>query len=396
MNSVKFTPSGGRVKISSQRGAEAATIVVTDTGQGIAPEALPHVFEPFRQEDSSSTRAQGGLGLGLTLVRRLVELHGGTVVAESSGKGRGATFTVTLPLPASRQKVDTREVPRSTDGSGGRRTLAGARILVVDDDPEFLDLSAMVLRRAGADVRAVSSAARAYELVISWLPNVLLTDLAMPGEDGFMLASAMRTIFTQRRVPVSIIAVTAYGTQESRARAILAGFDLFLTKPVDPADLARGRAPSTAAKRSASVRMRCSTTSPPRRGCRSGFPSCARRCQYGPWLASPFCGVDRGVLWWGVMPPGQARPAASSHLSPSPGAAGAGGLTTDPARVRFASTKRALKVLLLHAMASLCRGRGRAGPEDAALCCRLQRWLAQTARQLGQVEGTAPGNQGRR
>jgi PAS domain S-box-containing protein len=239
MNSVKFTPSGGRVEVSSRRGAEAATIVVTDTGQGIDPEVLPHVFEPFRQEDSSSTRAQGGLGLGLTLVRRLVELHGGTVLAESAGKDRGATFTVTLPLAASRQKVDTREGSQpSTDASGGRRRLAGVRILVVDDDPEFLDLSAMVLRRAGADVRAVSSAARAHELVISWVPNVLLTDLAMPGEDGFMLASAMRTILTERRVPVSIIAVTAYGTQESRARALLAGVDLFLTKPIDPVDLA--------------------------------------------------------------------------------------------------------------------------------------------------------------
>ena len=109
MNSVKFTPSGGRVEISSQRGAEAATIVVTDTGQGIAAEVLPHVFEPFRQEDSSITRAQSGLGLGLTLVRRLVELHGGTVVAESSGKGRGATFTVSLPLPPSRRKQEALE-----------------------------------------------------------------------------------------------------------------------------------------------------------------------------------------------------------------------------------------------------------------------------------------------
>jgi signal transduction histidine kinase/CheY-like chemotaxis protein len=236
MNSVKFTPSGGRVEIASQRGAEAAAIVVTDSGQGIAAEALPHVFEPFRQEDSSSTRAQSGLGLGLTLVRRLVELHGGQVVGHSSGRGRGATFTVTLPLPASRRTLEAPE-GTSTDESSGRHMLEGARILVVDDDPEFLDLSAMILRRAGAEVRAVSSAIRAYELVESWLPNVLLTDLAMPGEDGFMLAGAVRTIFTQRRVQVPIIAVTAYGTPETRARAILAGFDLYLTKPVDPADL---------------------------------------------------------------------------------------------------------------------------------------------------------------
>jgi len=227
MNSVKFTPAGGRVEISSQRTAGSVVITVSDTGRGISAEVLPHVFEPFRQEDSSSTRAQGGLGLGLTLVRRLVELHGGEVVAQSPGKGRGATFTVTLPM--SRQKREAAEDKQMPDG---------ARVLMVDDDPEFLDLTAMVLSRAGAEVRAVSSAAKAYELVNSWLPNVVLADLAMPSEDGFMLCSAMRTIFSQRRAHVAIIAVTAYGTPDSRARATLAGFDLYLTKPVDPVDLA--------------------------------------------------------------------------------------------------------------------------------------------------------------
>jgi PAS domain S-box-containing protein len=238
MNSVKFTPAGGRVEISSGRRAEVATIVVTDTGQGIAAEVLPHVFDLFRQEDSSSTRAQGGLGLGLTLVRRLVELHGGTVVAESSGKGRGARFTVTLPLRTPRLKLEAREGEQSpTDGGTSGHALEGARVLLVDDDPEFLDLGAMILRRAGAEVRAVSAAARAHELVDSWLPNVMLTDLAMPDEDGFMLVNAMRTVFSQRRADVPIIAVTAYGTPESRARVAAAGFDLCLTKPVDPIDL---------------------------------------------------------------------------------------------------------------------------------------------------------------
>ena len=236
MNSVKFTPSGGHVKISTQRRADSVAIVVTDTGQGIAAEVLPHVFEPFRQADSSSTRAHGGLGLGLTLVRRLVELHGGNVIAESSGKGQGATFTVTLPLPVS-SEVETRTDPAGSK-DGRRRTLDGARVLVVDDDQDFLELSTMILRSAGAQVRSASSAARAHELVKTWMPNVLLTDLAMPGEDGFRLANAMRTIFSQERVPVSIIAVTAYGTPESRARAAVAGFDLYLTKPIDPVDLA--------------------------------------------------------------------------------------------------------------------------------------------------------------
>jgi len=213
MNSVKFTPAGGRVEISSLRAAGSVVITVRDTGRGIAAEVLPHVFELFRQEDSSSTRAQGGLGLGLTLVRRLVELHGGEVIAQSPGKDRGATFTVTLPV--SRQKVPT-------EAGDARQMPDGTRVLVVDDDPEFLDLTAMVLRRAGAEVRAVSSAAQAYELVNSWLPDVVLADLAMPDEDGFMLGRAMRAIFSKRRAHVAIIALTAYGTPENHARAIQA------------------------------------------------------------------------------------------------------------------------------------------------------------------------------
>jgi len=213
------------------------SIVVRDTGEGIAADVLPHVFEMFRQEDSSSTRARGGLGLGLTLVRRLVELHGGRVVAESAGKGQGATFTVTLPLPTSHGTRAAESGEDSADRDNGQ-LLRGARVLVVDDDPEFLELSAIVLRRAGAEVRAVSSAARAHELLDSWLPRVVLTDLAMPDEDGFMLAAAMRTFFSRRSIPVAIIAVTAFGTPESRARATRAGFDLYLRKPVDPVDLA--------------------------------------------------------------------------------------------------------------------------------------------------------------
>jgi CheY-like chemotaxis protein len=142
--------------------------------------------------------------------------------------------TLPRPVPPRTETRDDQGAPAATDS----RILDGSRVLVVDDDPEFIDLSVMILRRAGAQVRAASSAARAYELINAWLPNVVLTDLAMPGEDGFMLASALRTIFSERRAPASFVAVTAYGTPESRARAALAGFDLYLTKPVDPVDLA--------------------------------------------------------------------------------------------------------------------------------------------------------------
>jgi PAS domain S-box-containing protein len=216
MNSIKFTRRGGRVEISTRRLPEAVAVVVTDTGQGIAADILPHVFELFRQGDSSSTRAHGGLGLGLALVRRLVELHGGHVMAHSGGKDQGATFTVTLPLPARLQLPAASEGQPTTDAR--RRPLEGTRVLVVDDDLEFLELAATVLRHAGAELRAVSSAARAHDVLKSWFPNVILTDLAMPGEDGFMLASALRTIFTEQQTPVPIVAVTAYGTPESRAR----------------------------------------------------------------------------------------------------------------------------------------------------------------------------------
>jgi PAS domain S-box-containing protein len=234
-NAVKFTPSGGRVVVSVRPADKTVDLVVRDTGEGIAPEVLPHVFEPFRQEDSSSTRAHGGLGLGLTLVRQLVELHGGRVHAESPGKGQGSTFTVTLP----------RAAVTEAGGQEGQATtpvpadpLSGVGVLVIDDDPDFLDLSATMLRHAGADVRTASSAARAYELVNSWQPTVVLTDLAMPEEDGYTLLHVMRSMFAKRRLKAAIVAVTANGTPENRERAILEGFDRYLTKPVDPMELA--------------------------------------------------------------------------------------------------------------------------------------------------------------
>ncbi len=233
MNAVKFTPDGGRVEVSAGRVGDAVSIVVADTGKGIARDLLPHVFEPFRQEDSSAARAHGGLGLGLALVRQLVELHGGQVRAESPGKGMGATFTVTLPFARPRPKAEGQagEV-READGGERRATLQGVRVLVVDDDVENLELSAMILRNSGADVRTAASAFRAYEVIKEWWPTVVLTDLAMPEEDGFMLLSALRTAFAAHRLP--IVAVTAFGTPESRRRALQAGFDLYLTKPIDP------------------------------------------------------------------------------------------------------------------------------------------------------------------
>jgi PAS domain S-box-containing protein len=233
MNAVKFTPNGGRVEVSVGREGGGVSIVVMDTGEGIAPDLLPYVFEPFRQEDSSATRAHGGLGLGLALVRQLVELHGGSVRAESPGKGKGSTCTIALPFASPRPAAKGQAGELSgADRGESRASLQGVRVLVVDDDVEYLDLSAMMLRDSGADVRTAESAFRAYQLIKEWRPNVVLTDLAMPEEDGFMLLGALRTAFAGYRVP--IIAVTAFATPESRARALNAGFDLYLTKPIDP------------------------------------------------------------------------------------------------------------------------------------------------------------------
>jgi CheY-like chemotaxis protein len=223
------------VNIAVRRSGLTVDVAVDDTGQGIARDFLPHVFEAFRQADSSSTRVQGGVGLGLALVRHIVELHGGRVRAESEGKDRGSTFTVTLPLAGSHPKTEERDSGRSEEGGGAlEASLRGVRVLVVDDNAETLDVAAVVLRVAGAEVRTASAAFSAYELIQSWQPHVVLTDLAMPGEDGFGLLRAMRTAFAERSVTVPIVAFTAYGSTENRTRALQAGFDLYLTKPIDP------------------------------------------------------------------------------------------------------------------------------------------------------------------
>ena len=235
MNAVKFTPVGGRVDVSVRCSGPTLELNVTDTGEGIPPDLLPYVFDPFRQGDSSSTRLHGGLGLGLALVRELVDLHGGQVRAVSPGKGKGATFTVTLPLVASATGQPVTEAPGdASDGSREGAALHGVSVLIVDDDLEFLEVAAVMLRQAGADVRTASSTYSAYEVLKSWKPSVVLTDLAMPAQDGFMLLGAMRAMFSQH---IPVIAVTAHATSENRARVAQSGFDLCLAKPVDPLEL---------------------------------------------------------------------------------------------------------------------------------------------------------------
>jgi signal transduction histidine kinase/DNA-binding response OmpR family regulator len=242
INAVKFTPRGGRVQVHLRRVGSLVEIAVSDTGQGIAPDVLPHVFERFRQADSTSTRRHAGLGLGLALVRHLVELHGGTVEVQSPGLGLGATFTVKLPVAIARETDDTRPARgrvHPTAGAPGRAagpSLQGLRILVVDDDRDGLELVATILVTGGAEVRAASSAADGLKALQDWGPHVLISDIEMPREDGYSLIRRVRALGPgPGRTPA--IALTAYGRVEDRLRTLSAGYSMHIPKPVDPAEL---------------------------------------------------------------------------------------------------------------------------------------------------------------
>jgi PAS domain S-box-containing protein len=239
-NAVKFTPQGGRVEARLERVDPHICIVVRDTGKGINPDFLPYVFERFRQADVSSARRYGGLGLGLALVKYLVELHGGTAEAASAGEGRGATFKVTLPV---------RAVATPLGGAGGApdkvkrsEELAGVRALVVDDEEDARELLKSALTQYGAGVVAAGSAAEAYELITTAptgeRPDVMVTDIGMPGEDGYSLIRRVREWELARDAYIPAVALTAYGRPEDRMRALRSGFQMHIAKPVDPAELA--------------------------------------------------------------------------------------------------------------------------------------------------------------
>ena len=227
MNSVKFTPRRGRIQVHLRRADSHVEIVVSDTGEGIDADVLPHIFERFRQGDSTSTRSHGGLGIGLALVRHLVDLHGGTVGAYSAGPGQGTTVTVRLPVALA--KLDEAATAPDTVAP----TLSGVRAIVVDDDADSLELARVMLVSAGADVIACGSAAATREALATWPADILVIDIEMPREDGFALVRSLRE--AGRRTPA--IALTAYGRAEDRKRALAAGFNMHMSKPVDPAEL---------------------------------------------------------------------------------------------------------------------------------------------------------------
>jgi signal transduction histidine kinase/CheY-like chemotaxis protein len=240
-NAVKFTPKGGRVQVHLQRVNSHVEIVVSDTGQGIPPAVLPFVFDRFRQADSSSTRRHGGLGLGLALVKYLVELHGGSVAAHSPGEGQGATFVVRLPLtiadvadPTPRVHP-TAQVERTIAADGPR--LEGVRVLVVDDDPDALDLVTAILTGAAALVRTALSTPEALAVFEQWRPDVLVSDIEMPGEDGYTLIRNIRARNVEEGGKTPAIALTAYGRAQDRMLSLTAGYSMHVPKPVDPVEL---------------------------------------------------------------------------------------------------------------------------------------------------------------
>jgi PAS domain S-box-containing protein len=236
-NAVKFTPHGGRVEIGLERTASHQEIRVEDTGVGIRPEVLPFVFDRFRQADSTSTRVHGGLGLGLAIVRHLVELHGGSVTADSAGEGRGARFIVRIPIGAVAVSRPAGERPPEA-ARHGATTLRGLRVLVVDDEPDARELVSIVLRGAGAEVLHAATATEALTLIERDRPDVLISDIAMPGRDGYDLIREVRRSGDER-AGLPALALTAYARHEDRERALAAGYHRYAAKPVDPEALTR-------------------------------------------------------------------------------------------------------------------------------------------------------------
>jgi len=239
-NAAKFTPRGGMVRVGLAAAGEATVeITVKDTGQGIDADFLPHVFERFRQADGSTTRSHGGLGIGLAIVKHLVELHGGTVTAQSEGAGKGATFVVRLPAaPARVPAAEVAPAPAgSSDGNGRHASLKGLRVLVVDDEPDALSLVRRLLEDRGAEVTSADSVAQAIEAMAAGPPDVLLSDIGMRGEDGYTLIRRIRAMPPEEGGRVPAVALTAFARPEDRRRAMLAGFHLHLAKPVEAEEL---------------------------------------------------------------------------------------------------------------------------------------------------------------
>jgi PAS domain S-box-containing protein len=243
-NAIKFTPKEGIIDIHLKRTDSQLELTVSDNGAGISSEFLPHVFERFRQADSSTTRAHGGLGLGLAIVRHLAELHGGQVTAASDGPGRGSTFKLLLPVASAVMGqtsgeivMKLRELANADQAQVLTKDLSGLRVLVVDDEPDTLEILSVMLNKSGASVRTATSSADALRTFGEWRPNLLLSDLGMPGEDGYTLINRIRALAPERGGNTPAAAITAHARDEDRAKVLAAGYQAHISKPVDPATL---------------------------------------------------------------------------------------------------------------------------------------------------------------
>jgi PAS domain S-box-containing protein len=244
-NAVKFTPAGGRVVVSARRAGASVDIAVSDTGQGMTPEFVGHAFDRFQQQDPSSTRRHGGLGIGLAIVREITHLHGGSVRAESAGPGRGPTFTVSLPAldaKPSRREAHAEDAPADDRQPADDARLSGFTLLLIDDEPDGLEVTAYALRSAGAEVMTAAGAEEGFQLFRERRPHAILCDIGMPGQDGHEFIRRVRELesATGRHTPAA--AFTAFARTEDSARSTDAGFDVHLVKPMSPAELVQATA----------------------------------------------------------------------------------------------------------------------------------------------------------
>jgi signal transduction histidine kinase len=281
-NAIKFTPEDGTVRIAVTREEATITIHVSDTGMGIDQEFLPHVFDRFRQQDSASTRAHGGLGLGLSIVGHLVQLHGGTVEASSGGTGQGATFSVCVPLaPIRATQIEVMDETAPAPFAE-RPVLDGVRVLVVDNEADARSLLRVVLEGCGAEVDEAHSSHEALERIAQRVPDVLLSDIAMPGEDGYTLIRKVRGLESPAgQLPAA--AFTAFATATDRARALLAGYQAHIPKPVEPSELAAVVAALAGAPWSGRVDGRQGAVAEPASNCRRICTSAAGSTGLATW-----------------------------------------------------------------------------------------------------------------
>ena len=236
-NAIKFTPEGGQVSVCVREASGDAEIIITDTGVGIRPDFLPHIFDRFQQADQAITRRVGGLGLGLSIAKHLVELHGGSITADSNGIGRGATFTIVLPSSVGAHVADRSPTDSVSNDTQPRDSLTGLRILVVEDEPDTRELLDRLLRSYGADILLARSAEEALSRLSDGHVDLVVSDIGLPDIDGYDLMQRLRQLPANDGGAIPAIALTAYARTEDRTRAFRAGYQAHLTKPIEPAEL---------------------------------------------------------------------------------------------------------------------------------------------------------------